>query len=101
MDREGGYAHRAHLLYRLTLEALAAEQTYDCFVIMLERSKCIAEWKLSGRENDRETVLLAMRETKELGERIGERMLELHGRMQQLTQTATARLAYARQTRQA
>jgi hypothetical protein len=84
MDREGGYAHRAHLLYQLTLEALAAGQTYDCFVIMLERSKCIAEWKLSGEE---------------LGERIGERMLELHGRLQQLTQTSAARLAYARQAR--
>lgn len=99
MDREGGYAGRAHLLYEMTLKALAEGQTYDCFVIMLERSKCVTEWKLSGQENDRETVLAAMRETQDVAARIGERMLELHGRMQQLMQMSTARLAYARQIR--
>ncbi len=90
-------AMSVHSLYEACLEALDEERNYDCFVLMLERSKYISEWATYTPDRvTRELWQSTMVETTHLQGRICTRIQHYEQSMQREFATAEPRRAYTR-----
>lgn len=90
-------AMSVHTLYEACLNALDEERNYDCFVLMLERSKNISEWATyTPDRTTRELWESTMVETAHLDGRIRTRLQHYEQSMQREFATAEPRRAYMR-----
>ncbi len=90
-------AMSVHGLYEACLTALDEERNYDCFVLMLERSKTISEWTAYAPDSTtRELWQSTMVETAHLEGRIRTRLQYYEESMQREFATAEPRRAYMR-----
>ena len=90
-------AKSAHRLYEDCLTALDEERNYDCFVLMLARSKAISEWATHTPDSaTRELWRSTMVETAHLDGRIRTRLQHYEESMQREFATAEPRRAYMR-----
>lgn len=86
-----------HGLYEACLRALDEERNYDCFLLMLERSKHIGEWAAYAPDSTtRDLWKSAMVETAYLDGRIRTRLQHYEESMQREFATAEPRRAYMR-----